>query len=126
MNTRQQPSLIKQIVIASFILCLLLGVGIFFLLKNGKTVSGKLPQDMYIWQRQWSNQVSHAIKQTLPVIDRYYVLVTEVSWEGKIPHEVHVDINKRFLEHVNDLGICLRIGPYSNDFTTQIPQVKYL
>lgn len=86
-----------------------------------------LPQEAYIWQREWGEPVTGALGRSNEVLDGYCVLAAEVSWSGISPRTVQAQIDFSALKRVDrSVGLALRIGPYSGAYCKDDAVSAYL
>src|SRR5215471_9635099 len=56
---------------------------VIFLLAPGAAIAAALPQDIYVWQRQWSDPVRDALARANDVASGWRVLVAESDAPGR-------------------------------------------
>ena len=82
--------------------------------------SEPLTRGLYVWQRQWNEDVRESITKTgqsSPSIQSLIVLAAEISFENGIPKTIKCDLDHQILlDSGVPIGLALRIGPYSGPF----------
>lgn len=109
----------KRVAILSvlFIVAVAAGAWIFFFWLAPRT-SGPLRQDVYVWQRAWTQPVRDAVAQRATNFAEIAVLKAEISWKDKQPQLTRVAVDYETLAKARrPVGIALRIGPYAGPFT---------
>lgn len=82
---------------------------------NGAT----LPQQAYVWQRAWTDDVRLAIQEHSSSFERLLVLGAEVSWRRNQPGVIRVPVDWEALRKANrPIGVALRIGPFPGPFAS--------
>ena len=72
-----------------------------------------LPQQVYVWQRAWTEPVRAAVRAHATNFSETAVLCAEVSWKNKSPHVARTDVDFSALAQTPaPIGLVLRIGPY--------------
>ncbi len=101
---------------------------VLVLLMAGVPVSdAALPQEVYVWQRAWSEPVRRAVAEHGEVFARIDVLKAEVTWQGNKPRAVQVAVDYPSLVRTKrPIGLVLRIGPYSGSFSRTDPAIRFL
>lgn len=90
-------------------------------------VAGPVPQQVYVWQRQWSPAVCSAVSQRASRFDGLVVLAAEVAWSDKQPRVARVPINYRALAAANKhVGLAIRVGRYAGSFEAEAPAGRLL
>jgi hypothetical protein len=79
---------------------------------------GRMPHEVYVWQRHWDPTLLEAIEQAADQTSSFSVLAAEVSWSaGRVDQVVCVPIDYNTLKATQKpVGLALRIGPYSGPF----------
>jgi hypothetical protein len=76
-----------------------------------------LPQDVYLWQRAWTEPVLKSLAEHGESFTTIVVLNAEVTWNGGKPQLVQIPINYQALAQTKrGIGLALRVGPYSGPF----------
>ena len=76
-----------------------------------------LPQDVYVWQRNWNYAVRDAVIQHGSNFETLVALKAEVSWRAKQVELIQVPLDYAVLKKSNaHIGLGLRIGPYPGPF----------
>jgi len=87
--------------------------------RPGRRASGPLRQEVYVWQRSWTQPVRAAVAQHATNFSALAVLKAEISWKEKKPRLVRVALDYAKLSHAQrPVGIALRIGPFAGPFAT--------
>ncbi|MFO1514419.1 MAG: DUF3142 domain-containing protein [Verrucomicrobiota bacterium] len=90
--------------------------------RSGRRMSGLLRQEVYVWQRAWSQPVRDAVSQRATNFSALAVLKAEVSWLDKRPQVARVALDyQTFSDVQRPIGIALRIGPYAGPFKADDP-----
>ncbi len=106
-----------SILSALFIVAVAAGAWIFFFWLAPRT-SGPLRQDVYVWQRAWTQPVRDAVSQHATNFAEIAALKAEISWKDKQPQITRVAVDYETLSKARrPVGIALRIGPYAGPFT---------
>jgi len=97
---------------------LLLCVLLFSLSISARASSTlSLPQDVYVWQRNWNQVVRDAITEHGSNFETLVALKAEVSWHAKRPEFVQVPLDYALLKKSGShIGLALRVGPYPGPF----------
>lgn len=78
-----------------------------------------MPQQAYVWQRDWTASVQDALIDHGPKMAGLVVLGAEVAWKRDGPRVIRVPIDHALLRKLDrPIGLCLRIGGYSGTFAT--------
>jgi hypothetical protein len=79
---------------------------------------GRIPQEVYVWQRQWNPTLSKALEQAAAQASGFSVLAAEVSWRaGQVDRVFYAPIDYSTLKATRKpVSLVLRIGPYSGPF----------
>jgi hypothetical protein len=78
-----------------------------------------LRHDAYMWQRSWNGSVVTALRQHGSQFHRLFVLVAEVTWDGKTLVVKRVSPDFAALAAIRrPVGLALRIGPFGGPFTS--------
>jgi hypothetical protein len=90
----------------------------FHLSQNIDKVSGEIPNEVYIWQRQWNNEVTDALSKAAYKMSGFAVLATEISFrKDQVDKIVSIPINYQALrETQKPVALTLRIGSFSGEF----------
>lgn len=83
--------------------------------------SGRVPHEIYVWQRRWDAAVSKAVERAAAQTSSFSVLAAEVTWEeGRLDGVARAAIDYSSLKAAGKpVGLALRIGPYSGAFDKQ-------
>jgi hypothetical protein len=75
-------------------------------------VAQAIPQDIYVWQRDWTPAVPQAVADKRFGVRRFVVLAAEISLRQKTPKltEIHPDY-PALAPSVHEIGLAIRIGP---------------
>jgi len=78
---------------------------------------GTLPNDAYVWQRNWNASTRDAIGKSQLHLHSLVALGTEVSFQNGKPIIVSVPVDWALLQTAHgSAGAALRIGPYTGSF----------
>jgi hypothetical protein len=117
----------KRVIILSTLLVVAVAAGawVFFFWLAPRT-SGPLRQDVYIWQRAWTQPVRDAVVQHGTNFAEIAVLKAEISWNtNRQPQLTRVAVDYETLaKSRRSVGIALRIGSYSGPFAPPSPSQK--
>ncbi|MFW5857564.1 MAG: DUF3142 domain-containing protein [Planctomycetota bacterium] len=101
---------IAAIVIAGMALASLAGVRATPPSERGH---GPLPQQAYLWQRHWDNEVRFALDRSRNALDGLVVLAAEVAWEGAVPRATRVAFEADRLQRRDaPVGLAVRIRTF--------------
>jgi hypothetical protein len=79
--------------------------------------AGALPQEVYIWQRSWTEPVRESVRQHATHFASVVVLAAEVTWHDQKPAVIRVAVDYPTLaKTATPVGITLRIGPFGGPF----------
>jgi hypothetical protein len=93
----------------------------------GRADDGTLSQDVYVWQRAWSEPVRTAVAERARAFDRIVVLGAEVSLRPKNPEIIRPAIDYAALRAAGrPIGLALRIGAYAGPFRGDDPTALLL
>lgn len=111
----------KKPAVILFIL-LLVAAGIatwYFLFWRAPHVSGPLRQEVYVWQRAWTQPVRDAVIQRATNFAHLVALRAEISWTtNRQPQLARANVDYATLSKLRQpIGLALRIGPYAGPFT---------
>jgi hypothetical protein len=110
-------------------LCVPLGIAAWlcFTPRAVPRTSGRLPHEVYVWQRSWGAKVPEALDRTAPHAAGFCVLAAEVSWRRGRARVVRVRPDYAALARTGrPVGFALRIGPWSGPFDADGPAAKTL
>lgn len=80
-------------------------------------ISGAMPQEAYVWQRIWNEPVVTAIARSAPALERFTVLVAEISWRQGQPKLTRVEPDWAALKTSGkSVGLAIRIGSHDGPF----------
>ena len=86
-----------------------------------------IPQDAYVWQRDWNKPVTCAVTNLGPRFGELIVLQAEVSWQEGRPRCVRARIDPEALRSTGrPVGLALRIGNHPGPFLRDDPVARYL
>ena len=102
---------------ALFIVAVAAGAWVFFFWLAPRA-SGPLRQEVYVWQRAWTQPVRDAVSQHATNFAEIAVLKAEISWStNRQPQLTRVAVDYETLAKARrPVGIALRIGPYAGPF----------
>lgn len=70
-------------------------------------------QDVYVWQRDWNNQVLDALRTHGSAFRSIVALKAEVTWKNRQPNVTSIDLDYEVLKKsTSHPGLALRIGPF--------------
>jgi hypothetical protein len=88
---------------------------------------GALTNEVYVWQRVWTEPVREAAMAHATNFSSLVVLAAEVTWRDKKPDVTQVAVDYPALAQTRTpVGLALRIGPYPGPFTTNDPTITFL
>ena len=122
----EQMAGVKNMAIGFLIclICLLGGCG-----KPPERASGEFPQDVYVWQRVWTEAVEQAVVESRALsggrIRRVVPLVAEVNFQGVEPHVVRPAVSFEALKN-GECGLALRIAPFAGPFERDDARCRFL
>ena len=97
------------------------------LLSPAARADGRLPQQVYVWQRAWTTPVREAVAEHAASFSEAAVLLAEVSWKDKTPQVVRADVVFSALAKTHcPVGLVLRVGPFKGELATNAPAVNFL
>ena len=99
--------------LAFVVCCTALGLSSW---QSSLCVAAPLPQEVYVWQRSWSDPVRDTVRQHGNAFSNVVALRAEVTWKAKHPNIVHVPLDYGLLRELPSTGLALRIGPYPGPF----------
>ncbi len=81
-------------------------------------IHGAMRQEVYIWQRAWTDDLKNAIQQHGNAFERVVVLGAQVSWDLPAkPRVMRVAVDwARLRESAKQVGAAIRVGPYTGSF----------
>jgi hypothetical protein len=86
-----------------------------------------MSQDVYVWQRSWTEQVVSAIQERATNFSEVVPLCAEVTWQSGQPKVIRVPVNWDALSHSGTpIGLALRIGPFPGPFDAADERAKWL
>jgi hypothetical protein len=86
-----------------------------------------LPQDVYVWQRAWTDSVTTAVATRGGGFGELIVLQAEVSWEHGSPQCARVDLDYAALRATGKpVGLALRLGTFAGPFAAGDTRADYL
>ena len=110
----------KRLITLAVLLLLAAGLAAcFFLFWRAPHVSGPLRQEVYVWQRAWTQPVREAVAQQATNFATIAVLRAEISWTtNRQPQLTRANVDYETLAKVRrPVGLALRIGTYAGPFT---------
>lgn len=113
---------LRKKLVAILIVLLLVAGGIatwFFLFWRAPHISGPLRQEVYVWQRAWTQPVREAVAQHGSNFAEVAVLRAEISWTtNRQPQLARANVDYETLAKARrPIGLALRIGTYAGPFT---------
>jgi hypothetical protein len=109
---------------AGVLLVLLIGIGhlLFSFALGTRRTHRELRQELYVWQRNWDEDLSQALERASGQSAGFTALAAEVSWEGDRARVVRVPIDYDAVKAAAvPVGLALRIGPYGGPFAEAEP-----
>ena len=86
-----------------------------------------LPQEVYVWQRAWTEPVRRAVVERSAAFARLVVLKAEVTWQEGKPQLAQVPVDYQALaQSKRPVGLALRVGPYAGSFASTNAAAIYL
>jgi hypothetical protein len=86
-----------------------------------------LPQQVYVWQRAWTEPVCQSVLAHATNFEELAVLTAEVSWKNKLPQVVRADMDFSVLAKMHcPVGLVLRVGPFNGLLSENKPAVSFL
>jgi hypothetical protein len=103
-------------------------LAIFILICLGcATAPAALPQQVYVWQRAWTEPVREAVSETATNFSETAVLVAEISWRNKLPEVARAGIDFATLVKTHGrVGLVLRVGPFGGNLSENKSAVEFL
>lgn len=87
----------------------------------------RLSQEVYVWQRVWSEAVREAIPTAAPRVQRFVVLHAQVGWSNGQPNVVRVPVRFDLLREIErPVGLALRLGAFDGDFARDTATSSFL
>jgi len=113
-----------------FIIAVLAVGAAFFLVPRHRPAASEtwpMPNDVYIWQRAWTDRVREAVVEHGTNFTELVVLNAEVSWKGRVPRAVKMPLDFSALQKSGRrIGLALRIGAYAGPFRADNEQAQFL
>jgi hypothetical protein len=86
-----------------------------------------LPQEVYVWQRAWTEPVRRSVIEHGGDFARVIVLKAEVVWHDGKPQLTEVPVDYEALAGTKrPIGLALRVGPYAASFARTNTAAIYL
>jgi hypothetical protein len=83
-------------------------------------ISGPLPQEIFVWQRVWSEQVESALLNVREAAAGFAVLAAEIDLRGGEPKVFRPNINYAALKASGlPIALAIRIDPFGGQFNEQ-------
>ena len=93
--------------------------------SRGARAAGPMPQEAYVWQREWTDGVREGIARGAGRLAGFVALHTEVSFSGRAPRRVVVPLDGDALRACGrPVGLALRVGPYAGPFDASAPATR--
>ncbi|ATC64050.1 hypothetical protein CMV30_08855 [Nibricoccus aquaticus] len=87
------------------------------LLLSWSAATASLPQDVYVWQRQWTEAVNASLGKIRDDVGRVHVLAAEVNWKSGRMEVFRAEPDYAVLKRLGvEVGLVVRIGPYGGPF----------
>ena len=120
---KRQIKIATVIMIAANVLVAML----FFFFRDGPRATGALRQDVYVWQRAWTQPVRDAVAAHATNFSEVVPLRAEISWADSKPQMIRVALDKSLLAETHTrIGLALRIGTYPGPFTTNDAAIQFI
>ena len=105
----------------------IIGAALFHGSASVRRVTGPLPNDVYVWQRVWTEPLHQALEQHATPFSELVVLAAEVVGSGRSARVVRVPVDYAFLSQVNrPVGLALRVGQLSGPDITADDRARAL
>jgi hypothetical protein len=83
-------------------------------------VAGPMPQDVYVWQRAWTEDLRNAVRERARHFSTIVVLGAQIWWTQNHPRVARVPIDWDSLKSTNGpIALALRINPLPGPFDTR-------
>src|SRR5512140_3147575 len=90
----------------------LIGAALHFQPASVRRTTGPMSNDVYVWQRAWTESVHQAVAQHAGPFSELVVLAAEVVGSGRSARVIRVPVDYAFLRQANrPVGLALRVGP---------------
>ena len=100
---------------------------LLMVLSSRNLLAGALTNEIYVWQRAWTEPVAESVTQHATNFNRLVVLAAEVTWRDKKPEVAPVAVDYPALAKTGTpVGIALRIGTYPGPFTDNDAAINFL
>lgn len=92
-----------------------------------ETSTAPLPQEVYVWQQDWSQGVLDSVNERAARFSNVVVITSEIRWDGDLPRLKQIDLPFEALARTGrPVGMGIRIGIYRGSFATNSPATAYL
>ena len=107
------------------------GLGAWFallmILSSVNSLAGTMANEVYVWQRSWTEPVAESVTQHATNFNSLVVLAAEVAWRDGKPEATHVAMDYSALAKTGrPVGIALRIGTFPGPFTDRDATINFL
>jgi hypothetical protein len=105
----------------------LLLTGILGCHRSPTTISGRLPQRGYLWQRAWNPAVIAAVREAGKHLDGLVVIGAEIIWHDSTPETIRTNIDWPTLKNAGKpIALALRVAPYPGPFAKDDFAANYI
>jgi hypothetical protein len=88
--------------------------GVFFWPRHVNRSAGPMSNDVYVWQRAWTDPLKNSIAEHATNFSELIVLAAEISWPKGQPNVVRAPLDYAALRTAGrPIGLALRIGGFS-------------
>lgn len=92
-----------------------------------QTSSDPLPQEVYVWQQDWSDGVRNSVNERASRFSNIVVIASELRWKEDQPVLKQIDLPFKTLARIGrPVGMGIRIGVYRGSFAANSPATVYL
>ena len=89
--------------------------------------SGPIPEDVYVWQRVWNDEVHQSLQTHGHSFRSILALHAEVRWSDQNEPLSHIPLNFRALGTISpEVGLVLRLGPYTGNYEKDDKTINWL
>lgn len=88
-----------------------------FCILTALSVKAAWKQEVYVWQSQWTPQVTASLETSQASLDGIQVLAGEINWKDGKPITFRTQLDAKALaNYPRPITLVLRIGPYAGPF----------